>query len=151
MKNVYLTVIFLLCKAALHARRHRRRKFFAPGQPRALFRQRSELSNNSNFQDVTIQGIHNEIIARGIVLDDSQTKLAIVVSDLCMVSREIIDGAKRRASEITKIPVSNMLISATHTHSGGTACAFFQSTLNKRLKFGEMNTTLFVCIVHLVA
>ena len=84
-------------------------------------------SINGNMQDVVIRGIHDETYARSMVLDDGQTRLAIVVADLCMVSRETLDEAKRRAHEYTNIPVENMLMSATHTHSAGTACSVFQS------------------------
>src|SRR5690606_133062 len=74
--------------------------------------------------------------ARGLVLDDGNTRLAIVVSDLCMVSRETLDEAKRRANKATGIPMQNMMMSATHTHSAGTACSVFQSDPDKEyLKF----------------
>jgi hypothetical protein len=56
--------------------------------------------------------------ARAMVLDDGKTKIAIVVVDSCYVPRNIFDQAKRRASEKTGIPAENMLMSATHTHSG---------------------------------
>jgi hypothetical protein len=79
------------------------------------------------MQDRQAKDIHDEMHARSIVLDDGQTRLAIIVSDLCMVSREVLDQAKFNASEQTNIPVENMLMSATHTHSAGTACSVFQS------------------------
>lgn len=84
-------------------------------------------SINGNMQDVTIKNIHDDTYARSIVLDDGQTRLAFVVSDLCMIYREQLDEAKRRANQLTGIPVENMLMSATHTHSAGTACSVFQS------------------------
>ena len=84
-------------------------------------------SINGNFSDETVKHIHDETHVRCIVLDDGNTRLAIAVADLCMVSRATLDSAKRRASVVTRIPVENMLISATHTHSGGTACSVFQS------------------------
>lgn len=84
-------------------------------------------SINGNMQDALVRNVHDDTFARGIVLDDGQTRLAIVVSDLCMIYREQLDAAKRRANEHTGIPVENMLMSATHTHSGGTACSVFQS------------------------
>ena len=79
------------------------------------------------FRIRRITNIHDETHARCIVLDDGRTKLVIVVADLCMLTRETVDQAKSRASEITGIPTRNMLISATHTHSGGTSCSVFQS------------------------
>lgn len=84
-------------------------------------------SINGNMKDVTIRNIHDDTFARSIVLDDGQTRLAFVVSDLCMIYREQLDEAKRRANKLTGIPVENMLMSATHTHSAGTACSVFQS------------------------
>lgn len=84
-------------------------------------------SVNGNFQDGTVRHVHDDTHAKAIVMDDGNTKLAIVVSDLCMVYRETLDKAKKRAQEYTGIPMENMMMSATHTHSGGTACSVFQS------------------------
>jgi len=84
-------------------------------------------SINGNMQDVAVRNVHDDTFAKSIVLDDGENRLAFVVSDLCMVYREQLDEAKRRAHEFTGIPVENMLISATHTHSAGTACSVFQS------------------------
>ncbi len=84
-------------------------------------------SINGNMKDVVVQKIHDDTYAKSLVLDDGRTRLAIVVADLCMVSREILDQSKRRVQEHTGIPMENMLMSATHTHSAGTACSVFQS------------------------
>ena len=84
-------------------------------------------SINGSMQDRSVEHIHDETFARCIVLDDGNTELAMVVSDLCMVYRETVERAKQRAHEVTDIPIENMLMSATHTHSAGTACSVFQS------------------------
>jgi len=84
-------------------------------------------SINGNFRDGVVKNIHDETHARALVLDDGENQLAIVVMDLCMVYRETLDKAKARAHEVTGIPVENMMMSATHCHSGGTACSVFQS------------------------
>jgi hypothetical protein len=55
--------------------------------------------------------------ARALVLDDGATKIAICVVDSCMMPREFLDKAKEMAAKPTGIPVENMCISATHTHS----------------------------------
>ncbi|MCR4415018.1 MAG: hypothetical protein NUV77_21575 [Thermoguttaceae bacterium] len=60
---------------------------------------------------------HDPLFARALVLDDGQTRLAIVVVDTLMMPRTLIDRAKERASKATGIPVERMLVSATHTHS----------------------------------
>jgi 3-keto-disaccharide hydrolase len=55
--------------------------------------------------------------ARAIVLDNGSQKVALVVVDSCYLPRDLLDRAKNRAERITGIPASNMLMSATHTHS----------------------------------
>lgn len=65
--------------------------------------------------------VHDPLKVRCLVLDDGTTKLALVTADSCIIARETFDAAKRRAAAKTGIPASNMLMSATHTHSGATA------------------------------
>ena len=55
--------------------------------------------------------------ARALVLDDGETRLAMVLVDSCYVPREVFDEAKRRASEGSGIRTDRMLMAATHTHS----------------------------------
>src|SRR5688500_780376 len=85
------------------------------------------VSINGGFRDHIATNVHDELHARCVVMDDGQTRLALVVVDSCMVPREIFDKAKRFASQRTGIPASNMLMSATHTHSAPTATPVFQS------------------------
>lgn len=134
-----ISILILLCSSFLMTSQ----TGFA--QPAKVFRAGAATSNitpkigtsiNGNMKDGIIKQIHDETHARSIVLDDGQTRLAIVTVDLCMIYREELDAAKKRAHELTGIPVENMMISATHTHSGGTACSVFQSDPDKDyLKF----------------
>ncbi|MEW6305996.1 MAG: neutral/alkaline non-lysosomal ceramidase N-terminal domain-containing protein [Verrucomicrobiota bacterium] len=84
-------------------------------------------SINGGMQDRAATHVHDELHARCLALDDGQTKLVIVVCDSCMILREIFDQAKRLVNEATGLPVENMMMSATHTHSAPTAGAVFQS------------------------
>jgi hypothetical protein len=61
--------------------------------------------------------VHDELHARCLVLDDGQTRLAIVVADNVGIPREVLDEAKRIAERETGLPIAHMLMSATHTHS----------------------------------
>lgn len=131
MKKIIFFTTILLWTHLLQAQQNSPVKIFRAGAATSNITPKIGTSNNGNMQDVTIKSIHDETLARGLVLDDGQTRLAIVVSDLCMIPKEIIDEAKKRASGFTKIPVANMMMSATHTHSGGTACAVFQSEPDK--------------------
>jgi neutral ceramidase len=84
-------------------------------------------SINGYFNDRLAAHVHDELHARCLVLDDGQTRLAIVVCDSCMIPREIMDAAKRRVAEKCGLAPDHILISATHTHTAATCAAIFQS------------------------
>ncbi len=84
-------------------------------------------SINGGFQDGKAAYIHDELNARCLALDDGQTKLVLVVADSCVIGRGIFDEAKKLVNEATGVPMENMLMSATHSHSCGTAQAVGQS------------------------
>lgn len=70
-------------------------------------------SISERYADTITDPLH----VRALVMQQGETKLAIAVVDSCLVARETLDAAKKKAFEITGIPVNRMLISATHTHS----------------------------------
>lgn len=84
-------------------------------------------SINGGMQDRKAQHVNDELHARAVALDDGQNQLAIVVVDNCLIPREIFDEAKRRVNRWTNLPLENMLMSATHTHSAGSVAHVFQS------------------------
>jgi hypothetical protein len=79
------------------------------------------------MQDRVPQHVHDELHARALVLDDGETRLALVTVDSCMVPRQILDAAKKLVQQHTGLPIENMLMSATHTHTAATAGPAFQS------------------------
>jgi neutral ceramidase len=89
------------------------------------------VSINGYFNDRTAAYIHDELHARCLVLDDGQTRLAIVVCDSCMIPRETLDAAKRRIQQKSGLAADHILISSTHTHTAPTSAAVFQSEPNK--------------------
>lgn len=87
-------------------------------------------SINGGFQDGKAAVIHDELNARCLALDDGKTKLVFVVADSCVIGRGIFDEAKKMVNETTGLPMSNMMMSATHSHSCGTLQAVGQSEPN---------------------
>ncbi len=73
------------------------------------------------FAPYPARHVHDELHARCLVLDDGKTKLALVVCDVLGLHRSVSVEARRLIQEATGIPPENVLISATHTHSAGTA------------------------------
>jgi len=84
-------------------------------------------SINGGFQDGKATHIHDELHARCLALDDGTTKLVLVVVDNCVIGRGVFDEAKRQMHEATGLPMENMTMSATHSHSCGTLQAVGQS------------------------
>lgn len=69
----------------------------------------------------TANHIHDDFHARCLILDDSKIKLVFIVIDNVTASRELYDEAKKIINDETGIPVENILMSITHTHSIGGA------------------------------
>jgi len=85
------------------------------------------LSINGNMQDRRVNQIHDQLHARSLALDDGRNRIVITVVDSCMMSRELLDEAKRLVTQHTGLPAHHMLVSATHAHSAATAVPIFQS------------------------
>ncbi|MEX2160145.1 MAG: neutral/alkaline non-lysosomal ceramidase N-terminal domain-containing protein [Dehalococcoidia bacterium] len=64
------------------------------------------------------RGVHDDLFARAIVLDDGATQVAVVSCDLIGVDRRLVAAARERASATTGIPSEHILIAAIHTHQG---------------------------------
>ncbi|HBL42357.1 neutral/alkaline non-lysosomal ceramidase N-terminal domain-containing protein [Gimesia sp.] len=65
--------------------------------------------------------VHDELHARCLVLDDGQSRLALVVCDLRHISAEVVVNAKQIIQQSTGIPPECVLVSATHTHTSSGA------------------------------
>ena len=89
---------------------------------------------NGNFAEGHATHVHDELNARCLVLDDGTTKLAIAVCDNTLIPREVHDAAKQRASQATGIPIENILISATHSHSCGSVVSVFGAEADEGYK-----------------
>ncbi len=84
----------------------------------ATSRRRNGLSTLvGSFSERAAEKAWDPLSARALVLDDGQTRLAIVIVDSCLIPRSLFDEVKQRASKATGIRTDHMLMAATHTHS----------------------------------
>ncbi len=65
--------------------------------------------------------VHDQLHARCLVLDDGNTKLALVVVDLLGIHYGVSQEARKLIEQEAGIPPANVLISAVHTHSAASA------------------------------
>ena len=78
------------------------------------------LAPRGSFTPRPTDSARDPLKVRCLVLDDGTDggmRIVFAVVDSCMVHRGQLDPAKKRASEATGIPVEQMLMCATHTHS----------------------------------
>jgi neutral ceramidase len=98
----------------------------AAAAPRPGFRAGAATSNITpplgrpivgNFIAPLAVNVHDELHARCLVLDNGQTRLALVVLDLLGTNAAMCVDARNLIEKEVGIPASNVLISAVHTHS----------------------------------
>lgn len=70
------------------------------------------------FYERMSTGTHDPLYAKALVLRQGDASCALVFCDLIGISRSVSDAARKAASEQTKIPAENILIAATHSHTG---------------------------------
>lgn len=77
------------------------------------------------FEKRAARSVHDELLARTLVLDDGVTRVALVVCDLESVKRDVFDRAKDLIAERTGIPAAHVMVSATHSHTTPVAWPYF--------------------------
>jgi hypothetical protein len=63
-------------------------------------------------------GVHDDLHARALVVDDGATKAAIVVCDLVGIDRRLAAGVREIVHDATGIAREHVMVAATHTHAG---------------------------------
>ncbi|MFH1616690.1 MAG: neutral/alkaline non-lysosomal ceramidase N-terminal domain-containing protein [Planctomycetota bacterium] len=79
-----------------------------------------------NFRDdYDARGVHDPLFAKAIVFaDDSGGKAAMLLMDICMLDRNNVSMMREFISSQCDIAGENILIAATHTHSGPAPAQF---------------------------
>lgn len=77
------------------------------------------------FAKRTGKGVRDKLLAVACVVHDGATPVALVGIDTLFVTRPTVDQARRLIQNATKIPGDNVLIGASHTHSGGPVASCF--------------------------
>lgn len=70
------------------------------------------------FHDRIGKSVRDDLYARSVVIESDGTRLAIVSCDLISITEEMSGPAKSMIAERTNIPPEQVLICATHTHTG---------------------------------
>jgi neutral ceramidase len=120
MKSIALFCAVLVA-AACHSNAAEPKKEFRAGADRTDITPELGILIVGSFNPTPATHVHDPLYARTLVLDDGATRIAFVVVDNVGVPKIVCDEAKRLITEKTGLPKSHVLISSTHTHSGGSA------------------------------
>jgi hypothetical protein len=63
-------------------------------------------------------GTNDDLFAKALVLEMEGTRAAFVTLDLISTTRPVVEAARRAIEKTTSIPGANVMISATHAHTG---------------------------------
>ncbi|MDD4889242.1 MAG: neutral/alkaline non-lysosomal ceramidase N-terminal domain-containing protein, partial [Phycisphaerae bacterium] len=63
-------------------------------------------------------GIHDRLLSSALYLSDGRTPLLFVANDVIYVGKASAERVRRRITERTGVPAGNIMVTATHTHSG---------------------------------
>jgi neutral ceramidase len=64
------------------------------------------------------EGTHDPLFASALILDNGEIQIGFCAVDLIFISREIAKQVRERIQKATGIPGQNLMLSASHTHSG---------------------------------
>src|SRR5262245_66156272 len=67
-----------------------------------------------SMQDRRAEHLHDDLTARGLVLDNGSTQLALVVLDLIAARKEWLGEIKHQVAGFTKIPIRTTTTRRTH-------------------------------------
>ena len=68
--------------------------------------------------------VYDDLFARALVLDDDQTRLAIVTSDLIGFAPDLVERIRNLVERAAGIPGACLLLNGSHSHSGPTVMSF---------------------------
>ena len=83
------------------------------------------------------RGVAGELMARALVLDDGETKAAIVTADLLWFTREIVEAVRSHVEHLTGMPGQNVILNCSHTHASAEVTPSFGASQEYILELGK--------------
>jgi hypothetical protein len=81
-----------------------------------------DMAGNYRGDDYASRGVHDSLYAKAFVAANEQgEKAALLTVDICYIPKESIDTMRAYIAANTTIKPGNVMIMATHTHSGPVA------------------------------
>lgn len=66
----------------------------------------------------TSEGIHDPLFASAMIIDDGKNQIGLCAVDVIFITKQITSRVREQVQKVTGIKGENLMISASHTHSG---------------------------------
>jgi neutral ceramidase len=63
------------------------------------------------------RGVHDDLYARALVLEDGERRAALILCDLCEIDPPAVRRIRRRVEQAAGLPPASVMVAATHTHA----------------------------------
>ena len=63
-------------------------------------------------------GIHDPLLSSALYLNDGATEAMFIANDIISLSKQFVAEVRARIEKATGVPAGNIMVTATHTHSG---------------------------------
>lgn len=94
-------------------------------------------------------GIHDKLWASALYISDGKNEIIFIANDIIFVGKDSCAKIRNRIEEKTSVPASNIMISATHTHSGPHTVDYISNQADPVVPKSDKNYVNFMedCIV----
>ncbi len=115
LKNIGLIV--LICSLSLFVCGHAQAELKAGAARKSIVPPFPTHMGGFMDRKQTFTGVHDEVYARALVLDNGTTQIVLLGSDLTAVSGDMTAEIRAEIEKATGIPKTNIMVSCAHNHS----------------------------------
>ncbi|WP_164821693.1 neutral/alkaline non-lysosomal ceramidase N-terminal domain-containing protein [Paenibacillus koleovorans] len=83
------------------------------------------------FKDRRSSGVRDPLYAKALVVETEERTVAFIVTDTIDLARRDVERIRERVQQLTDIPDSHIMVSATHTHTGPPVKEGFNSQIDE--------------------
>lgn len=95
-------------------------------------------------------GVHDKLWSSSLYLSDGKTDCLFIANDIIFVGKDNVANARKRINKQTGIAAENIMITATHTHSGPHTVDYISNNADPSVPKADQNYIQFMedCIVE---
>jgi neutral ceramidase len=89
-------------------------------------------------------GVHDPLLSSALFLSDGTTRAMFISNDIIWVSKETTRKVRERICAATSVPAQNIMVTATHTHSGPMTLDYLANEADKAVPGTDRNYVSFM-------